>query len=184
MPSCCSSTRFGPISTSRRLPKRSTEFAARAAPLRWPMSELAVRILTGLILIAVALVAAFVGRRLSSPCWWPPSRPHVLRMDADRPRLGPALDVGGFLYALLPALACCGFAIATRRASTCCLWVFIVTWSTDIGAYFAGRSFGKRKLAPAISPEQDRRRPVGRHRRSHPARRRPGSGRSQPRARC
>jgi phosphatidate cytidylyltransferase len=32
------------------------------------------------------------------------------------------------------------------------LWVFIVTWSTDIGAYFAGRRFGKRKLAPTISP--------------------------------
>jgi phosphatidate cytidylyltransferase len=30
--------------------------------------------------------------------------------------------------------------------------VFIVTWSTDIGAYFAGRRFGRRKLAPAISP--------------------------------
>jgi len=32
------------------------------------------------------------------------------------------------------------------------LWVFIVTWSTDIGAYFAGRRFGRRKLAPSISP--------------------------------
>jgi phosphatidate cytidylyltransferase len=34
------------------------------------------------------------------------------------------------------------------------IWVFIVTWSTDIGAYFAGRRFGKRKLAPAISPNK------------------------------
>ena len=32
------------------------------------------------------------------------------------------------------------------------IWVLIVTWATDIGAYFAGRRFGKRKLAPAIRP--------------------------------
>ena len=32
------------------------------------------------------------------------------------------------------------------------LWVFLVTWATDIGAYFVGRAIGRRKLAPAISP--------------------------------
>lgn len=32
------------------------------------------------------------------------------------------------------------------------LAVFAVVWVADIAAYFAGRAFGKRKLAPAISP--------------------------------
>jgi phosphatidate cytidylyltransferase len=34
------------------------------------------------------------------------------------------------------------------------IWAFIVTWSTDIGAYFAGRTFGRRRLAPTISPNK------------------------------
>jgi phosphatidate cytidylyltransferase len=34
------------------------------------------------------------------------------------------------------------------------IWVFLVTWSTDIGAYFAGRAIGGPKLAPRISPNK------------------------------
>ena len=32
------------------------------------------------------------------------------------------------------------------------LFVFLVVWSSDIGAYAAGRIFGGRRLAPSISP--------------------------------
>jgi phosphatidate cytidylyltransferase len=68
---------------------------------------------------------------------------------------GPVWALGGFLYCLAPAVAL--LWIRDRSGSdglSLLLWAFLVTWATDIGAYFAGRRFGKRKLAPAISPNK------------------------------
>lgn len=32
------------------------------------------------------------------------------------------------------------------------LYAFVIVWAMDVGAYFAGRRFGRRKLSPSISP--------------------------------
>ena len=70
---------------------------------------------------------------------------------------GRAWAVGGFFYALIPALALLWIrdrAGLPERAYglELLLWVFIVTWATDIGAYLIGRPLGPKQLAPAISP--------------------------------
>src|SRR6476659_8027356 len=60
--------------------------------------------------------------------------------------------ISGFIYALMPALALLWIRERDEHGLYLLVWTFIVTWSTDIGAYFAGRSIGKRKLALSISP--------------------------------
>lgn len=114
------------------------------------MSELFVRTVTGLILIVAALLVAFQGGYLLAIV----VAGIATAMFYEWTRLvrgwGPLWYLSGFFYALLPALAL--LWIRERAGIDLLLWTFIVTWSTDIGAYFAGRSFGRRKLAPRISP--------------------------------
>lgn len=74
---------------------------------------------------AAALLAALVGRR---------------------PSLG-----WGMVYIGIPSFAVLVIAWADVYLV---FWLMLVTWATDIFAYFAGRSIGGPKLAPRISPNK------------------------------
>ena len=59
--------------------------------------------------------------------------------------------VWGVLYIGIPAFA---LVVLNWAWAEVVLWLFIVTWATDIFAYFAGRAIGGPKLAPRISPNK------------------------------
>jgi phosphatidate cytidylyltransferase len=65
---------------------------------------------------------------------------------------GIAWYLGGAVYALVAALSLLLVRERAGQGLDLLLWVFIVVWSTDIGAYVAGRAIGGPKLAPSISP--------------------------------
>jgi phosphatidate cytidylyltransferase len=118
------------------------------------VNELLIRTITGLILIAAALVAAVVGGNLLAVFVAAIATLMFYEWTRIVRGWGPAWHVSGFVYALLPALALLWIRERDVHGLELLIWTFIVTWSTDIGAYFAGRSVGKRKLAPTISPNK------------------------------
>jgi phosphatidate cytidylyltransferase len=59
--------------------------------------------------------------------------------------------VGGFLYIAIPAFA---LLVLNWAWFGLVFWVMIVTWATDIFAFFVGRAVGGPKLARRISPNK------------------------------
>ena len=118
------------------------------------MSDLAKRSMVGAALIIVALAAAvlggyaFVTLVALAACVIFYEWRRIVR------GWGFGWQVTGFVYALVPALALLWIRERSPVGVELLLWVFITTWSVDIGAYFAGRTIGGPKLAPAISPNK------------------------------
>jgi phosphatidate cytidylyltransferase len=70
----------------------------------------------------------------------------LLGLVSRKPALG-----WGFLYIALPSFALLGIRWLWFELV---FWLMLVTWATDIFAYFAGRAIGGAKLAPRISPNK------------------------------
>ena len=116
------------------------------------LERLRVRTATALVLIAAAILAAVQGGTVLAVIVAAIATAMFYEWTRIVRGWGPLWYAGGFLYALIPALALLWIRERDAHGLELLMWVFIVTWSTDIGAYFTGRSLGKRKLAPSISP--------------------------------
>jgi phosphatidate cytidylyltransferase len=116
------------------------------------MNELLIRTLTGVVLIAIALVAAVTGGNVFAYFVAAVATAMFFEWTRIVRGWGAGWYLSGFVYALVPAISLLWIRERDTHGLELLLWAFLVTWSTDIGAYFAGRRFGRRKLAPSISP--------------------------------
>ncbi len=116
------------------------------------MNELLTRSLTGAVLVAAALVAAFAGGNVFAYAVAAIATVMFYEWTRIVSGWGVVWYASGFVYALLPAISLLWIRERDAHGLELLLWVFLVTWSTDIGAYFVGRAIGRRRLAPSISP--------------------------------
>lgn len=110
--------------------------------------------------IAGLCAGTLLAMGLSAPpawCWWLAALIWVLG-GAYALRGGPAAwpQASKPLRLILGALALWAAWLAMAQAKAIginfLLSIFCLVWMADIAAYFGGRTFGRRKLAPAISP--------------------------------
>ena len=98
-----------------------------------------------------------VGFLVPSLWWWSAAAVWVLG-GAWALRFGPthwkALGMGprGLIGLLMLVTAWLAMTEAKLQGLNFLLSIMSLVWAADIGAYFGGRTFGKRKLAPTISP--------------------------------
>jgi len=123
------------------------------------MKELATRTAVGIILIGIALVSAFFGGTAFAIMVALVATVMYVEWSRMLSSWGAAWKIYGFIYCLLPAISLLWIREQAEYASIgrgpdLLIWVFLVVWSTDIGAYFAGRAIGGPKLAPSISPNK------------------------------
>ena len=123
------------------------------------MNEVLLRTITGVLMVFVALTAQWFGGTVFAVFVAATTVVIYHEWLAITRGWGLGWRLSGFFYALVPALALLWVQERAGqpfvdKGSALVLWIFTVTWATDIGAFFAGRAFGGPRLAPLISPNK------------------------------
>lgn len=116
------------------------------------MSELSIRTMSGLLMIAIAIAAAVQGGYVFAVLAAAAATAIFYEWTRLARGWGAGWYLAGFAYALAAALSLLWIRDRADNGLGLVLWVFTIVWATDIGAYFAGGTIGGPKLAPAISP--------------------------------
>ncbi|HUG46531.1 MAG TPA: phosphatidate cytidylyltransferase [Sphingomicrobium sp.] len=116
------------------------------------MSEVRLRTVTAMAMVALAILATVLGGYVFAILAAAAATAVFYEWTRLARRWGLGWQVAGFLYALAAAVSLLWIRDRSDDGLSLVLWVFIIVWATDIGAYFAGRAIGGPKLAPTISP--------------------------------
>lgn len=65
-----------------------------------------------------------------------------------------AFLAGGAFYFVLPALSLLWLREGPEGRAALVIWMFVVVWAADTGAYVVGRAVGGPKLWPSLSPSK------------------------------
>ncbi|HEX5374466.1 MAG TPA: phosphatidate cytidylyltransferase [Aquabacterium sp.] len=104
-----------------------------------------------------ALTETLVGFTVPAPLWWGAALVWLLggamalRHGSQHWRAVP-MALRAVLGLALLVVAWLALAEAKLQGLNFLLSILCLVWAADIGAYFGGRAFGRRKLAPSISP--------------------------------
>ena len=118
------------------------------------MSELATRTVWAMVMIAVALAATALGGYYFAVLAAAGATAVFYEWTRIVRGWGAGWYLGGFAYALVAALSLLWIRDRAEDGIALVMWVFIIVWTTDIGAYFTGRAIGGPKLAPSVSPNK------------------------------
>lgn len=80
-----------------------------------------------------------------------------LRAPSEKPASAAALTLFGAMYtggmlSFAYALRYFDYVVGQAAGTVVVIFALLLTWSSDVGAYFVGRAVGGRKLMPSISP--------------------------------
>ena len=117
-----------------------------------PVSNLALRIVSAIVLAPLALLAAYLGG-WPFAVFWGLAAIAVL-WEWTKLVTGPSWIIAGIGYAGVMLTAPIVLRADAELGFLAILLLFAIVWTTDILGYFAGRAFGGPKLLPAVSPKK------------------------------